>query len=274
MKIGICDDEKSTREYLERLSKEWGQECGVSVETVCFANAESFLFAWEENRDFDVLLLDIEMGQMNGMELAGRIRESDEDTAIVFITGYDEYIGQGYEVAALHYLIKPVEREKLWRVLDRAYAGLRKKGIRGVFEVTEVADLAGNDCMGGLKNGGQASDPSGGVRRNPMQAGVVTITLEDIWYVEAFAHDCAVYLKNTKYHVKRSIGDMEKLLSEKGLSFVRTHRSYLVNLKYASSIWKENVALDDGRRVPLSRRMRQQVNGEFVRYFAKTGQCR
>ncbi|MCD8326248.1 MAG: LytTR family DNA-binding domain-containing protein [Lachnospiraceae bacterium] len=243
MKIGICDDEKSTREYLEKISKEWGPERGVPVETVCFADAERFLFAWEECRDFDVLLLDIEMGRMNGMELAGRIRESDEDAAIIFITGYDEYIGQGYEVAALHYLMKPVAKERLWQVLDRAYAGLRRKGIREVFE---AADLPG----------------------------MVTITLEDIWYVEAFAHDCAVYLKNRDYRVRRSIGEMEKLFSEKGLSFVRTHRSYLVNLKYVSSVWKEDVMLDDGRRVPLSRRMRQQVNEEFVRCFAKKGQRR
>ncbi|MCD7752851.1 MAG: LytTR family DNA-binding domain-containing protein [Lachnospiraceae bacterium] len=272
MKIGICDDEKSTREYLERLLKEWGQECGEPVETVGFVDAERFLFAWEECRDFDVLLLDIEMGRMNGMELAGRIRESDEDVAIVFITGYDEYIGQGYEVAALHYLLKPVAKEKLYQVLDRAYAGLRKKGIREMFEVAEVSGPAGNDFTGELKGGGQAGNHPGGAKRSSVQAGVVTITLEDIWYVEAFAHDCAVYLKNAEYHVKRSIGDMEKLFSEKGLSFVRTHRSYLVNLKYVSSLWKEDVVLDDGRRVPLSRRMRQQVNEAFVRYFVKTGQ--
>ena len=66
------------------------------------------------------MLLDVEMAQVSGVELAQRIRQEDQALQIVFLTGYSDYIAQGYDVSALHYLLKPVSREKLFAVLDRA----------------------------------------------------------------------------------------------------------------------------------------------------------
>lgn len=71
-------------------------------------SAEAFWFQYEEEKDYEILLLDIEMEQMNGIELATKLRTDDETIQIIFITGYPDYIAQGYEVAALHYLMKPV----------------------------------------------------------------------------------------------------------------------------------------------------------------------
>lgn len=236
MRIGICDDEEAQRRYLKQLAEQWAFKSGEKAVCDCYPDSEAFLFAWEEDKSYDVLLLDIEMKEMNGMELARRIRQEDEDIALVFITGYEEYIGQGYEVSALHYLLKPVDEEKLYRVLDRAMASRRREGIRQLFETAE---------------------------------GWLSIALNDIWYVEAFAHYCTLHLKDCEYQVKKSIGSMEELFTAYGISFVKPHRSYLVNLKFVTSILKEELIMDDGRRIPVSRRNYRQINEAFFGYFRK-----
>ena len=117
MKIAVCDDEKVQCTLLSDYLGDWGRGRGILTEVICFPSGESLLFAWEEEV-FDLLILDIEMGGISGMALAEKIRKENEDIPILFVTGYDEYMAQGYEVAALHYLLKPVHREKLFEVLD------------------------------------------------------------------------------------------------------------------------------------------------------------
>ena len=88
--------------------------------TAAHSSAESFLFHYAEESDYDILLLDIEMGKINGIELARRIRHDNETIQIVFTTGYYDFISEGYEVSALQYLMKPVSYEKLESVLNKA----------------------------------------------------------------------------------------------------------------------------------------------------------
>ena len=105
-KIGICDDNQNDSEYLAELLQTWAKQSGYSLNIETFLSAESFLFHYAEEKAYDILLLDIEMGEMDGVELAKRIRQENDTVQLVFITGYPDYIGEGYEVAALHYLMK------------------------------------------------------------------------------------------------------------------------------------------------------------------------
>ena len=123
-KIAICDDSQADAEYIATLVKEWAKDRIVKIRT--YPSAEAFMFNYAEEKDFDILLLDIEMGKMDGVTMAKAIRQDNESVQIVFITGYSEYIADGYDVAALHYLIKPVKTEQLWSVLDRASERLKK----------------------------------------------------------------------------------------------------------------------------------------------------
>lgn len=81
-----------------------------------FVSAESLLFCYTEDKLWDILLLDIEIGAMDGVSLAKKIRQENETVQIVFITGFADYISEGYEVSALHYLMKPVKQEELFAV--------------------------------------------------------------------------------------------------------------------------------------------------------------
>lgn len=231
-KVAICDDNQTDSGYVAELLSDWAKEREYIVQTERFPSAESFLFRYADEKSYDILLLDIEMGKMDGVAMAKQVRRDNEKVQIVFITGYPDYIGEGYEVAALHYLMKPVSREKLFAVLDRAVANLQKTKKTFVL---------------------------------PLNGEMLRLTAEEIQYVEAFSHSVSVVTKSGIYEVKKSLSEMEAMLGE---GFVRCHRSYLVGLRFVARLSKQAVILDDGTELPLSRGAAQTVHKAFIHYYA------
>lgn len=125
IQIAICDDNDVDRNYVYQLTEKWAETKCLPISTKLFSSAEAFLFEYEENKTYDLLLLDIEMAKMDGVSMAKHIRQTNEAIQIIFITGYSDYILEGYEVQALHYLLKPLKEEKLFQILDRALAKIK-----------------------------------------------------------------------------------------------------------------------------------------------------
>lgn len=230
-RIAIVDDDHVDAEYVGRILDAWSQERQAGVQIQRFASAESFLFNYAEDKEWDILLLDIEMGAMDGVSLAKKIRQENESVQIVFITGFADYISEGYEVSALHYLMKPVKQDKLFAVLDRAVAAMEK---------TERVIL--------LPVGGE-------MRRLPVG---------QVQYVEAFSHTAAIVTGTDTIQVKMPISEIERML---GVGFVRCHRSYLVGLKHIARLSKTEVILDNGKTLPLSRSAAASVHKAFIAYY-------
>lgn len=235
MRIAICDDEEAQRLLLQRYVEEWAQENGIRLETRLFVSGENFWFAWEDDSAYDLLVFDIEMGQLSGMELAAEIRRKDEDIPILFVTGYDSYMAQGFEVAALHYLLKPLRKEKLFAVLDK-FNRMRRRRIQEekiLFRTEE---------------------------------GPLSLPASKIWYIEAMAHQCILYTEDASHMLCSSIGEMIRQLCSRR-EFVRCHRSYLVNVRHISAIVKPELVLDDGRRLPVSRSAEKEVGRVFIELY-------
>lgn len=231
-KIAICDDSDADRQYVLNMVEGWAKAAGHVVHTDTFTSAENLLFHYAEESSYDILLLDIEMGNMDGVTLAKKIRQSNEAVQIVFITGFADYMGEGYEVSALHYLMKPVKRDKLLAVLNRAVAALQK---------TERMLL--------LPVGGE----------------MLRIPVARVQYVEAFSHTVAIETERESMQIKMSISEVEKLLGE---GFIRCHRSYLVGLKHIARLSRTEVILDNGKALPLSRGAAPLVHQAFISYYA------
>lgn len=234
MRIAVCEDEAAQRQLLGGYVQEWAEETQVRTDVAFFDSGESFLFAWEDDKAYDLVMLDIEMGKLSGIDLAIKIRHEDQTLPILFVTGYEEYMEYGYDVAALHYLIKPVKKDRLFAMLNRVWE--RRKPEEKVLLETDQ--------------------------------GMVSIGRGKIWYAEAAGHQCLLCLEKESLCLKCSIGTLEALLS--GGQFVKCHRSYLVNLEHVAAVRRTEVVLDDGRQVPLSRYLYRQVNEAFVGFYRKS----
>ncbi len=231
IRIAVIDDQAADRDYIAALASRWAKERDAAVTAALFPSAEAFLFAYSENKDFDILLLDIEMGAVNGVELAKRVRAENDAVQMVFITGFPDFIAEGYEVSALHYLMKPVDRDKLFSVLDRAAANLEKaeRRLRVTFE-----------------------------RR------VDYVLFSKILYLEAQKQYVRIVTVGEKYRMKASLAETAAQLDE---YFFPCQRSFIVNLRHVARILPDRVILKNGAEVPISRGMAEKIGREIIRLF-------
>lgn len=226
-KIAICDDSDADRQYVFDFVTKWAEDAGHTVQAALFSSAEDFLFHYAEKNDYDILLLDIEMGNMDGVTMAKKLRRDNDTVQIIFITGYSDYISEGYEVAALHYLMKPVKQEKLCSVLDRAAEKLSKNEKILNFEV-----------------GGE----------------MVRIPIYQIRYADVFGNYVTIHASDD-FTVKMTLSELEKELDDR---FYRASRSVVVNLTQISRVTKTEIKLNDGVSIPLPRGAYDGINRAII----------
>ena len=231
LKIAICDDEEQQRKYVLELLGAWAKLGRHLLEVKEFPNAESFLFHYETEKDFDILLLDVEMEKLSGIDLAKEVRKENKAVQIVFITGYYEYFSDGFDVSALHYLIKPVDERKLYPVLDRAVSNLSYRE-RSVLLSTADADIR--------------------------------VPLADILYVESENVYVVVHTVGGNY---RSRISLSKFITQLDDTFYQVHRSFVVGLKYVKKVSRSDVTMLNGDILPIRRGSYDEVHAALIRHL-------
>lgn len=226
-KIAVCDDSEADRQYILHMVNRWAVSAGHMVHTDMFASAESFLFHYAEESDYDILLLDIEMGAMDGVTMAKQLRRDNDTVQIIFITGYSDYISEGYEVAALHYLMKPVKEEKLCSVLNRA-----------------AAKLSRNEKVFNFESCGE----------------MVRVPIYQIRYADVSGNYVTIHAL-LDVTVKMTLSELEKQLDER---FYRAGRSVIINLTQISRVTKKEIKLSDGTAIVLPRGAYDGINRAII----------
>lgn len=240
LQITICDDEAAQRSLLETYVREWGMLRQLEMDIALSGSAEQFLFYWEE-RPGDMVLLDIDMPGADGLSLARRLRSQGDEVQIIFVTGLAEYALEGYDVDAVSYLIKPVEKDRLFACLDRAAK-----------RCSQEAPVLLLDTPGGMAR----------------------VRIRDICYLESDAHDTWVHCNREKEPIRCRLGirQLEEHLGQRGesffkLNFFKIHRSYLVNLFYVSRIEKREAVMDTGEALPVARNRWEALNRAYLDYY-------
>lgn len=234
MKIAYCDDEPIQATILEEFIMLWANENQVEYEINVYESAEEMLFEHFDSIPFDFVILDIQMKEMNGIELAKRIRKIDGAVQIAFLSACKEYVFEGYEVQAIRYLLKPLQKEAVFSVLKQVQNAISKE------KKYLLVNLEGE-------------------RRK--------LEYLDITYIEAIAHYVEIHTRQGIFRTKISIGDIRNECN--GSNLILTHRSFIVNLDEVDCVKRTACILADGAEIPISRNQYKEVNEAFINYYRR-----
>ncbi|MDO4260773.1 MAG: LytTR family DNA-binding domain-containing protein [Eubacteriales bacterium] len=228
MRIGICDDERELRLALKKVIEPQLQLMGAAYEIEEYASGEELLGGISGGGP-EILFLDIEMGTLNGMEAARALRRTCPDTVLIFVTAYPDFVFQGYEVHAFHYLLKPYREEKIKEVLRLAVeaAGARREQYYLVEQ----------------------------------KSGSYRLPLGQVRYFRSERRKTEAHLAEETLEFYGKLSDLEAELPD---YFVRSHNRYLVNLNYVTRL-EGTFCICGGEEIPVSRACRQELATAFAR---------
>ena len=229
MRIAICDDEKS---YIEKIKKDIKsfQTHENEFEFSEFESVEEVIAEFSNDK-YDLLILDIEMKDLNGLQTAEFIRQLDKNVILIFMTGYDKFVYQGYEVKAFRYILKnqpePIYFKQLSDTIQEYYRN--KKYIKVIDD---------------------------GIEKE-----LLTV---DILYIEVYSHQIVIHTFNKEYYQKGKLSDYEKMLEE--CLFVRSDKSVLINVTNIDYIKKNQVFMKNGKILYVSRNHLEKITRAFLKF--------
>ena len=229
MRIAICEDNLNMQQSLSDAISNWAASKKVQVDIMGYPSAEDFLMAWPEI-SFDLAFLDIQMKSMTGIELAEIIRKTDKNMLIVFVTNFKQYSLKGYDLDALHYLVKPLSLPKLIPILDKAHTIWRSR---------KNAVLLVSDGEGQRK-----------------------LFFDDVYSITMLSHTANIQTEDDNYKLRKTAEELDDLLPA---YFIRCHRSHIVNLFKVDCVYKNSLLLSNGKSLPISRNKSKEVGDAFVR---------
>lgn len=229
--IAVCDDEPLDRRNAASLTEKLLSGEGVACEISQYGSGTELLDAVKAGARFQLLLLDVMMEALDGMELAAALRERGDDTSIVFISSNRDMALRGYEVEAARYLPKPLETERLREALLHCY--------RAFCEKTELL--------------------------LPTEKGQSRISPGDIVYVEPWERGARLRLVNGSVETTARISQLATLLPERNFTFC--HRTILVNLAFVKHLRPREIELAGGETLPVSKYRFAEVKKRLMSYL-------
>lgn len=233
MKICICDDDRLIHSEIRTYLLPFFTPSEMP-EVADFYSGEELLRSYTAKDEFDIIFLDIEMGQANGIETANRIRSLAPEVIIVFVSNHREYVFDAFRCEALHFLVKPIDEAEFADVFNRALHKYRTLHAR--YPV----------CW-----------------RNSR----ANLRISDITYIEGYMRKLKVHTKNGSHEHTGKISDAYEQLKPHG--FVQIHQGFIVNMHYIQKFGRDTLELLDGTALTISGRRRPEALLIYDKYIQK-----
>ena len=232
LRVYIVDDEPLARDELKYLILR-SKEAEIAGESDCVDHALADIHILKP----DLVFLDIELADENGLSIAKKLGELDPAPALIFATAYDEYALQAFDLNAVDYILKPFEEERICKAIEKVK---KSKGIGLEQQRTTVQPI--REVKGKIPV--------------LIDERIVLLNCRDILFLESRDGKCIIKTKDMEYRVSDALIMIEKKINEG--AFLRVHRSYIVNLDQITEIepWFNstyNLTMEDGSKVPVSR---------------------
>lgn len=231
--VGVCDDSIVFTEEINRMLCEYEKKSRRELSVHLFNSAEELIRGLAEGESMELLFLDIEMEGMDGIELGKKLREQERQMLIVYVSGYDQYLRQLFEIEPFRFCSKPLEKEQLFEVMDKAVRRILSRS-RETF-------------------------------RFQYGKNVVNLLCSDILYLESSGRKVIVHTSGGNYEYYDKLDNAQKDLE--GRHFVRIHKAYLINMDQVEAFQYEKVALRDGTVLNISEKNRVRVRSLFWDYL-------
>ena len=234
IRIAIVEDEKKSVQLLQHYIDRYAKEKQEKITIESFENGLDFITDYKAC--YDIVLMDIEMPQMNGLETARKLRELDSQVCLIFITNMSQYAINGYEVQALDFMVKPVEYFNLSLKLNKAVKLCRRN----------------NSCYLYI----------------PSDQGIIRLNASELIYAESVKHYLYLHTEKDTYKIR---GKMDELLSKlpSGM-FACCSQSYCVNLGCVSSFRTNSVQIN-GIELSISRTYKKSFINQMTTYINRGG---
>lgn len=227
LQIALCDDETEELDLLGGMIAEYAHRNGLEATADSFQDGKSLL---QSAKKFDVIFLDIQMGEENGIEIAKQIRESNKQVKIIYVTNFSGYQADAFSVRAFGYVEKPVAYDTIAKQLDDVFAYMRTEDTPAEFTFNT-------------------------------SEGFKTLKLADIYYFESSNRKVRVVTRKKTYLIAESLLHIFSNFQPYGFS--TPHKSFVINLMHVSSIKGYDILMKDGVRIPISQKRAVKFKAEF-----------
>lgn len=239
LKIALCDDSPVELNRIEGFISEYKSQSKEEIYFEAFISPVELLAKISSGAFFDLIFLDVLMPVINGIDVAKEIFKYNKLTQIIFLTSSKEFAADSYSVSALDYIIKPINAENLNRAMEKFFERYQK---------IKSAELV--------------------IRE---KSTISRIPLHNLSYVEVLDHHLIYHLSNSyTIRCRQSLSDIESMLIKNG-KFIRTSRSFIVNMDYVSKIEPGCMIMDDGNSVSISRANFKSVSDAYLKYKLEGG---
>ncbi len=240
IKVAFCDDDKKYADGMKMLLDEYSIARKKEIDTDFFLSSLELMAEVVKGSRYDVLIMDVIMPGENGISLAKEIRQYDSNVKIVFITNSPEYAIESYTVGAFYYYVKPIDKEKLFSILDNALDLCEREKHRSIIV----------KCKNGIKR----------------------IDLDQLVSCEVNRRTIVFRMENGREFEHN--GSMDNLCTQLAQyeNFMRPHRAYLINMEHIDMITGKSILMMDGSEIPIPHGKYTEIKERYLKYVFSNNQ--